>query len=112
MYHKFQCHLTETVEATAYQRKKELWDIEGILKNRSNRRFKFDLRPTEKVKNKIGKKGYFNSKADKIVFEHKHEYIILDVEELHQYLKDNSKRVVDLEELASKLEWCIILPCH
>jgi len=27
------------------QKNKELWDIEGIIKNKSNQSFKFDLRP-------------------------------------------------------------------
>ena len=53
MHHKFQRNLIEAVEATPNQRKKEFWDIEGILKDRSNRRFKFDLRPTVKIKNPI-----------------------------------------------------------
>ena len=36
--------------------------------------------------------------------------IILDVEELHDYLKENSASVVKIEDLISKLEWNIILP--
>ncbi len=94
-----------TKEATPNQKKRELWDIEGIL---HNQKFKFDLRP---LKNQA-KGGSFKTKADKIVYDLKDQFIIVDVEELHQYLKENSKRVVNIEELASKLEWCIILPCH
>lgn len=35
--------------------KKELWDISGILKNRSNQEFKFDLRPLDKNLSKKGR---------------------------------------------------------
>tara|TARA_R100001509_G_C4738709_1_gene172454 strand:+ start:249 stop:587 length:339 start_codon:yes stop_codon:yes gene_type:complete len=110
MHHKFQRNLIEAVEATPNQRKKEFWDIEGILKNRSNRRFKFDLRPTIKIKNETGKRGYFNSKADKLVFDVKNQWIIVDMEELFEYLKTHKLRKVQLEDLISKLDWNIILP--
>ena len=98
--------LTDIKHATSIQRKKELWDVEGILKNRLNQKLKFDLRP---LKNNA-KGGSFKTKADKMVFDIKGQYIIVDVEELHQYLKDNYSKVVNLEELISKLEWNIILP--
>jgi len=85
------------------QRQKETWDVEGIL---HNQKYKFDLRP---IKNNY-KVGFFKSKADKMVFDIKDQWIILDVEELHQYLKQNELENVDLEELISSLDWNIILP--
>ena len=85
---------------------KELWDVEGIIKNKSNQVFKFDLRP---LKNNL-KIGSFKTKADKIVYDIKDQYIIVDVEELHTYLNNNSLKVVQLEDLLSKLEWNIVLP--
>jgi len=85
---------------------KELWDVEGIIKDKSNQVFKFDLRP---LKNNI-KIGSFKSKADKMVFDMKDQYIIVEVEELHQYLKENKLKEVHLQDLLSKLEWNIILP--
>ncbi len=85
------------------QRQKETWDVEGIL---HNQKYKFDLRP---IKNNY-KIGFFKSKADKMVFDIKDQWIILDVEELHQYLKQNELENVDLEELISSLDWNIILP--
>jgi len=85
------------------QRQKETWDVEGIL---HNQKYKFDLRP---IKNNY-KVGFFKSKADKMVFDIKNQWIILDVEELHQYLKQNELENVDLEELISSLDWNIILP--
>ena len=85
------------------QKNKELWDIEGVL---NNQLLKFDLRP---LKN-YTKGGSFKTKADKIVYDVKNQFIIVDTEELHQYLKDNCSKVVHLEELISALEWNIILP--
>jgi len=90
-------------EATLNQQKKELWDVEGVL---HNQKFKFDLRP---LKNNI-KGGSFKTKADKMVFDLKDQYIIVDIEELHQYLKDKPSKIVRLDDLISKLDWNIILP--
>jgi hypothetical protein len=71
-----------------------------------NQKFKFDLRP---LKNNI-KIGSFKSKADKMVFDMKDQFIVVDTEELHQYLKENKLKEVHLQDLLSKLEWNIILP--
>jgi hypothetical protein len=84
----------------------ELWDVEGIIEGVSNQTFKFDLRP---LKNNA-KGGSFKTKADKIVYDIKDQYIIIDVEELHQHLNDKSLKVLQLEDLISELEWNIILP--
>ena len=89
--------------ANQNQKKKELWDVEGILHNQP---FKFDLRP---IKNNL-KIGSFKTKADKMVFDMEDQFIVVDTEELHQYLKDNNTKVVNLEQLISSLEWNIILP--
>ena len=96
----------ETIRYPDSEDKKYLWDVEGILKNRLNEVLKFDLRP---IKNNT-KIGSFSTKADKMVFELKNQYIIVDVEELHQYLKENDIKDVHLQSLILKLEWNIILP--
>jgi len=85
---------------------KESWHVEGILKDRSNEKLKFDLRP---IKNNM-KTGTFKSKADKMVFDIKNQWIIVDIEELHEYLKENDLKNVHLDSLISKLDWNIILP--
>mgnify|MGYP004453045511 FL=1 len=100
---KFFNLLSHITKATSNQKKRELWDVEGIL---NNQLLKFDLRP---LKND-GKQGSFKTKADKIVYDMKDQYIIVDVPELHQYLKDKKLKKVVLEELISALEWNIILP--
>ena len=87
-----------------------MWEIEGIIKNKSNQSFKFDLRPISKHGNELGKKGSTETKANKMVFEFKQQWIIVDIEELHTYLKENKLQKVYLQDLLSKLEWNIILP--
>ena len=100
---KFKKLLSNLTLATKNQKEKELWDVEGIL---HNQKLKFDLRP---LKNNT-KGGSFKTKADKIVFDIKDQFIIIDTKELHQYLKDNNTKVVDVEQLISLLEWNIIIP--
>ena len=100
---KFINKLSNVKYPSQNQKNKELWDIEGVL---NNQLLKFDLRP---LKNNA-KGGSFKTKADKIVYDVKDQFIIVDTEELHQYLKDNRSKVVHLWELISKLEWNIILP--
>ena len=98
------------LENIEYPSKKESWDIAGIIKGQ-NRFYKFDTRPIQKTKKgEIGKYGSFNTKADKMVFDMKDQFIIVDTEELHQYLKENKLKEVHLQDLISKLEWNIILP--
>jgi len=89
--------------ASQDQKNIELWDVEGILHNQT---YKFDLRP---IKND-SKRGLFNTKADKMVFDMKNKWVIVDIEELHTYIKEHKLNVVQLEDLILKLEWNIILP--
>jgi len=97
--------LSSVTLANKNQREKELWDVEGVLKDRLNQKFKFDLRP---IKDNV-KIGSFKSKADKMVFDMKNEYVIVDLEELTKYIKENNIKEVNLEDLISKLDWNIIL---
>jgi len=93
-----------------YPSKKSSWDIAGIIKGR-NGFYKFDTRLLHKTKDgEIGKYGSFNTKADKMVFESKDQWIIVDVEELHQYLKEKKLKKVYLQDLIYKLDWNIVLP--
>ena len=57
--------------------------------------------------NQLGKKGTTASKADKIVFETDKDWVIIDVPELHEYVKKQSLKVVQFEDLLNKLEWNI-----
>ena len=76
--------LSSVTLANKNQREKELWDVEGVLKDRLNQKFKFDLRP---IKDNV-KIGSFKSKADKMVFDMKNEYVIVDLEELNKHIKE------------------------
>jgi len=104
---RFIDQLINPIEPTIKQKKEELWDVSGILKDRSNQEFKFDLRPLNKD---LSKKGSFKTKADKMVFETVSEWILVDIEELHNYIKQHELKIVELEQLISKLDWNIILP--
>jgi hypothetical protein len=100
----------DILENLKYPSKKESWNIAGIIKGQ-NGFYKFDTRPIQKIKtNEVGKYGSFNTKADKIVYDMKDQFIVVDTEELHQYLKENKLKEVHLQDLLSKLEWNIILP--
>jgi len=70
-----------------------------------NQKYKFDLRP---LKNN-SKSGSFKTKADKIVYDVKDEYVVVDVEELHSFLQKQNTKVMFLDNLLSKLEWNIII---
>ena len=86
------------------------WNIAGIIKGK-NAFYKFDVRDMFKMSDgELGKRGKTNSKADKMVFEAKEQWIIIDMEELINYIKENKLKKVYLEDLISKLEWNIILP--
>jgi|TARA_R100000152_G_C6781039_1_gene214749 hypothetical protein len=102
---QFEDHLTNIKYASKYQQRKELWDLEGILINKTNRIYKFDLRP---IKNNI-KKGSFKTKADKMVFSFKDKWIIVDIEELHEYLQKSHIVKIKLDDIISNLYWNIEL---
>jgi hypothetical protein len=57
--------------------------------------------------NQLGKKGTTSSKADKIVFETDKEWVIIDVPELHEYIRKQFVKIVQFEDLLNKLEWNI-----
>ena len=92
--------------ATPNQQRTQLWDIQGIIKNKSNQSFKFDLRPLNK---NFSKGGSFKTKADKMVFEDNKNFILIDVKELHDKLKKTTDRVIQLNDLLEDLEWNVII---
>jgi hypothetical protein len=93
------------LENIEYPKSKLGWNIAGTLKGK-NGFYKFDTRP---LKNNA-KGGSFKTKADKIVYDLKDQWIIVDVEELHQYLKEHKIKIINLQDLIFKLDWNIILP--
>lgn len=101
-------NLTSKTFATKKQIKNEIWDVKGRLKN-GNKIFKFDIRPLNKIGNRIEKTGFFNTKADKIVFENEKKWIVFDVEELHEYIKTKDKKDFNIDELLKELSWNSII---
>jgi hypothetical protein len=101
-------HITEKKFATKEQRKKEIWDVEGRLKN-GNQVYKFDIRPLIKTNNREEKEGFFDSLSDKIVFEEHDKWLVFDTEELHEYIKSQNKRDFNSSELLKILSWNLII---
>ena len=81
------------------------WNIAGVLKDK-NAFYKFDVRDLTKTSNdRAFKKGSLKSKADKMVFEFKDQWVILDVEELNEYVKSSKTKDFKLNEIIPKLDW-------
>jgi len=92
-----------------YPKEKTSWNIAGIIKGQ-NAFYKFDVRNmTKESENRFYKTGYLNTKADKMVFEFNDQWIILDIQELNKYVKNNNIKDLELDDLVSKLEWTIFL---
>jgi hypothetical protein len=93
-----------------YPKKEEGWDVEGIIHGKTNDFYKFDLRPIKKFKeDDFGKVGFFNTKADKMVFALDKQWIILDIEELHNYIKSNNLKDLFINDLLKNLNWTIFV---
>jgi hypothetical protein len=108
---RFSIHLHNIIWPTEEQKNNEHWNVSGVLKKNSNQEFKFDVRPMfQMLNNQLGKKASTASKADKMVFETDKDWVIIDVLELNTYIKKHKLKIVQLEDLISKLEWNIILP--
>lgn len=107
---KFSIYLNNITWPTETQKNNEHWNISGILKKNSNQKFKFDVRPMFQMpNNQLGKKGTTSSKADKIVFETDKDWVIIDASELHEYVKKQSLKILQFEDLLNKLEWNIYI---
>ena len=92
-----------------YPKTKTSWNIAGIIKNQ-NAFYKFDVRNMFKLPDGTpAQEGRLDSKADKMVLEINDKWVILDLEELHQYIKKNRLKKVYVNDLISKLEWTIFI---
>ena len=92
-----------------YPKSSASWNIAGMIKGQ-NAYYKFDVKNMEQISSgEWARKGNTNSKADKMVFELKNHWVIVDVIELHRYLKITKTRLVHLDELLKCLEWNIKL---
>ena len=102
---KFSKHLT----SIEYPKEKTSWNIAGILKGQ-NGFYKFDVRDMFKMPDGLfAQKGRLHSQAEKMVLEGEKEWLILDLKELHQYIRRKKKMKVYVNDLISDLEWTIFL---
>ena len=102
---KFSKYLT----SIEYPKNKTSWNIAGIIKGQ-NAFYKFDVRDMFKLPDGTpAQKGRLDSKADKMVLEIKDEWVILDLKELHNYIKKNKLKQVYLNDILPKLDWTIKL---
>ena len=98
------------IDDPKYPKKPSSWHVEGMLKNKSNQIFKFDVRDMFSMpENKLGKKGDINSLAEKIVFETENDWVIFDYQEIKDYVKKFKINTLIFEELIDKLEWNVII---
>ena len=105
MTNKFSKYLT----SIEYPKQKTSWNIAGIIKGQ-NAFYKFDVRDMFALPDGTSaQKGRIDSKANKMVLEMNDKWVILDLEELHQYIKKNKLKKVYVNDLISKLEWTIFL---
>jgi|TARA_R110000782_G_scaffold24977_1_gene65325 hypothetical protein len=96
---------------TSYPNKPESWHVQGMLKDKSNQIFKFDVRGMSKVnENRLEKQGKLNSKAEKMVFETTTHWVIFDTQEISKYIEKHNITDLLFEDLISELEWNIVLP--
>jgi hypothetical protein len=99
----------ENLTNIEYPQFKTSWNIAGIIKGQ-NAFYKFDVRDMFSLSNgDLAQKGSTNTKADKMVLEIKDEWVILDLKELHNYIKKNKLKQVYLNDILPKLDWTIKL---
>ena len=93
----------------SYPEEKTSWNIAGMIKG-SNAFYRFDVREMFKMPNGTpAQSGRLDSQAQKMVIEGEKEWLILDLEELHEYIRREKKTEVYINDLISDLEWTIFL---
>ena len=103
---RFSKYLTEI----KYPKQEASWNIAGIIRGH-NGFYRFDVRDMFKLSDGTSaQKGRTDSKADKMVLEMEDQWVILDLEELNKYIKNNKLNKVYLNDILSRLEWTIFIP--
>jgi hypothetical protein len=103
---KFSKYLTEI----KYPKEKTSWNIAGMIKG-SNAFYRFDVREMfEMPDGTPAQSGRLDTQAQKMVIEGEKDWLILDLEELHEYIRREKKTKVYINDLISDLEWTIFLP--
>ena len=86
------------------------WQVSGIIDRISNEYLKFDIRFLNNFNDKKGKLISSGSKADKVLFEDDKNWILVDTQELINYMKAYGLKEIRLEKLIKNIDWNIILP--
>ena len=102
---RFSKHLT----GIEYPKEKTSWNVAGMIKG-NNAFYRFDVREMFEMPNGTpAQSGRLDTKAQKMVLEGEKEWLILDLEELHEYIRREKKTEVYINDLISDLEWTIFL---
>ena len=100
---------SQNLTAIEYPKEKTSWNIAGIIKG-SNAFYRFDVREMfEMPDGTPAQSGRTDTKAQKMVLEGEKEWLILDLEELHEYIRREKKKEVYINDLISDLERTIFL---
>lgn len=91
--------------ASEKQKEKEFWNVQGIFKSRTNQLLKFDVRSMVRYEEGLIRVFSFETQADKFAFEAENQWIIIDAEELLEYLYDNKLETIDIKEIHKKLNF-------
>ena len=92
-----------------YPKEKTSWNIAGMIKGK-NAYYRFDVRNMFEMPNgEQAQSGRLDSQAQKMVLEGEDNWLILDLEELHEYIRRENKSKVYVNDLISDLEWTIFL---
>jgi hypothetical protein len=103
---RFAKHLTNI----EYPKEKTSWNIAGMIKGQ-NAFYRFDVRNMFKLSDGTpAQNGKLNTKAQKMVLEADKEWLILDLEELHQHIRKEKKSKLYINDLIKHLEWTTFLP--
>ena len=102
---RFSKHLT----GIEYPKEKTSWNIAGMLKGK-NAFYRFDVRDMFELPDEgLAQSGRLDTQAQKMVIEGEKEWLILDLDELHEYIRRENKMKVYINDLINDLEWTIFL---
>ena len=100
---------SKNLTSVEYPKEKTSWNIAGIIKGQ-NAFYRFDVRDMFEMPNGTpAQSGRLDTKAQKMVLESNKQWLILDLEELHEYIRREKKMKVYVNDLISDLEWTIFL---
>lgn len=106
---RFSKHLDHMTYASEKQKEEEFWNVQGIFKSRTNQLLKFDVRSMVRNEEGLIRVFSFFTKADKFAFEAEKQWIIVDAQELLEYLDTHELKHIDMEEIFKELNfyWCV-----